>query len=104
MDFMAKACFIFALAIALVGCERRSSRLSECVLNLRNIQICKELWAGNEGKTADDVPTWDDLRYYFPVRWSNNVPICPAGGSYSINRVGDQPTCSIGGPGHSSHY
>src|SRR5438445_325869 len=99
-----KPLFIVILAIVVIGCERRSAKISRCVDNLRNIQICKELWAANKSKTTNDIPTWDDLQVFFPDRWSNSIPVCPAGGSYKINRVGDQPTCSIGGPEHSSDY
>ena len=100
-SFLVGAAFIVILAIGLAGCERKSARISACVDNLRNIEICKKLWADNENKTTNDIPNWDDLKPYFPDRWSNSIPICPAGGKYSINRVGKLPTCSIGGPGHS---
>jgi hypothetical protein len=42
-------------------------------------------------------PTWDDLWPYFPARWSNSIPICPAGGTYTIGPVGEKPKCSAGG-------
>jgi len=103
--FVAKTLPIVILALGLIGCERRSSQISKCVLNLRQIQICKELWADNQGKTTNDVPSWNDLSPYFPdPKWSNGIPTCPAGGTYKIGRVGEQPTCSIGGPEHSSQY
>lgn len=97
--------FITVLVTGVIGCERRSSKISDCVLNLRKIQICKELWAANESKTTNDVPSWNDLSPYFPdPKWSNGIPTCPAGGSYKIGRVGEQPTCSVSGPEHSSQY
>src|ERR1017187_3864150 len=100
--FLVGTLFIVILAIGLIGCRQsRSAKISLCVDNLRHIQISKIMWADNEYTTTNDVPSWDDLRFYFPERWSNGIPICPAGGSYKINRVGELPTCSIGGPGHS---
>jgi len=102
---LAKTIFVVILSLSLIGCERRQSKISKCVLNLRQIQVCKELWAANEGKTTNDVPRWTDLSPYFPdPKWSNSIPTCPAGGSYKIGRVGDQPTCSLDGPEHSSQY
>lgn len=71
--------------------------------NLRNIELIKRDWANNENKTTNDTPSWDDLRPYFPIRWSNNIPICPSGGIYTIGRVGEIPTCSIGGYEHTWH-
>ncbi len=102
--FLVGPLFISILATGLIGCDRRSSKISRCFDNLHNVQICKQLWANDESKTTNDVPSWDDLKPYFPARWSNNIPICPARGSYKINRVGERPTCSIGGPAHSSPY
>lgn len=77
------------------------SSVSRCKENLRNIQVCKELWANDNSKTTNDIPSWNDLRPYFPDRWSNNVPVCPSGGAYTIGRVGEPPKCSIGGYEHS---
>jgi hypothetical protein len=89
----------------IIGCERRSAKISDCVLNLEKIQACKELWANNEGKNTNAVPTWSDLSPYFPdPKWSNSIPTCPNGGTYKIGRVGEPPSCSIGGPGHSTRY
>ena len=79
-----------------------SPKFSRCVDNLHRMQIAKEMWADNEGKSTNDVPTWDDLRDYLADQHLNGIPICQSGGIYKLNRVGDRPTCSIGGPEHSS--
>ena len=92
---------IAALAMGSVACERRSAKVSRCVSNLHDIQDCKQMWVGDNGKASGDVPTWDDLRHYFPDRWSNSIPVCPSGGAYKIGRNDEAPTCSIGGLGHS---
>lgn len=72
-----------------------------CVNNLRIIEECKTQWALEKNKTTNDTPNWDDIRPYFPDRWSNSIPVCPEGGTYTIGRVGEPPTCSIGGSRHS---
>jgi hypothetical protein len=72
-----------------------------CVVNLMVIEGDKQQWAVGNNKTSNDVPTWEDLRPYFPHSWTNGKPVCPEGGFYTLGRVGDPPTCSIGGPGHS---
>ncbi|MEI9962383.1 MAG: hypothetical protein WDM76_14975 [Limisphaerales bacterium] len=46
-------------------------------------------------KTADAVPTAQDLLPYFK---DGVFPACPSGGAYTIGAVGDVPICSI--PGH----
>jgi hypothetical protein len=48
-----------------------------------------------KNKTADAIPTAQDLSPYFK---DGIFPVCPSGGTYTIGAVGEQPTCSI--PGH----
>jgi hypothetical protein len=79
---------------------KRTARISPCNKNLYELQIMKYAWKAEQGKTTNDIPTWEDLWDQFAPKWSNG-PICPAGGSYTLNRVGEPPTCSIGGGGHS---
>jgi hypothetical protein len=99
--FLVVGFFVAFLSSVLIGCERRSAKVSRCLYNLHYIQLGKELWAENEEKTKNDVPSWDDLRPFFPASWSNSIPICPAGGNYRIGSIGEKPTCSIGGQRHS---
>jgi hypothetical protein len=76
--------------------------ISKCVVNLQNIEDCKALWGDNRDATVtNSVPSWEDLRSYFPPSWSNTIPVCPDGGTYTLGRIGEPPTCSIGGPRHS---
>jgi chromosome segregation ATPase len=71
------------------------ARLNACVNNLRQIDAAKQQWALENKKTADAIPTALDLLPYFPDRV---FPVCPSGGTYTINAVDELPTCSI--PGH----
>ena len=72
-----------------------AAQLNVCLNNLRQIEAAKEQWALENDKTADAIPTAQDLLPYL----SNMVfPVCPSGGTYTINAVGVPPTCSI--PGH----
>jgi myosin heavy subunit len=71
------------------------TQLNACVNNLRQIDMAKQQWALENKKTADAVPTAQDLLPYFSDRV---FPVCPSGGIYTINAVGELPTCSI--PGH----
>lgn len=97
---IAKSFLVLILAMGIMSCEKRSSKRSQCVDNLIYIETLKKEWANERGKSSNDIPTWDDLRP-FPDRWSNNIPVCPSGGTYKLNRVGETPTCSNGGLGHS---
>jgi hypothetical protein len=79
---------------------RRRPKLSVCRLNLEGINTAKKMWANDGGKTTNDVPSWNDLQDFLAGQSLKGIPICPDGGSYSINRVGERPTCSIGGSRH----
>ena len=80
---------------------RRRPKISMCKINLEMISISKLMWASENGKTTNDIPTWDDLREHWSGPALKGIPICPEGGTYTINRVRERPTCSIGGSRHS---
>ncbi len=82
-----------AIAIPNFIKARTASQQNACINNLRQIDAAKQQWALEKGKQATDVPTWNDIQPYL-----YKIPHCPAGGTYSINAVGDKPTCSV--PGH----
>jgi len=65
------------------------------------IDGAKEMWARENYKTTNDVPTWDDLAVG-PNRYLKEKPNCPAGGTYTIGRVGELPRCSF--PDHAARY
>lgn len=65
-----------------------------CINNLRQIDAAKQQWALEKNKSSDDVPTVDDL---VPYLKDGVFPICPDGGTYSINEVDTLPTCTIQG-------
>ena len=70
-----------------------------CVMNLRTLAGANERWAVDEHKTANDMPTWEDLGPYLP-HGDTNALHCRAGGTYAIGRLNEPPRCSFGGPGH----
>jgi hypothetical protein len=70
---------------------RAAAQKAACANNLRMIQSAKQQWALEKSKSGTDTPTWDDLKPYL----DGKVPTCPGGGDYSINSVGEQPTCSV---------
>jgi hypothetical protein len=68
-----------------------------CRYNLLVIEASRQIWTW--GKT-NATPSWADLRDRFPQSWTNGMPSCPAGGTYTIGRPGDPAKCSIGGEAH----
>ena len=79
---------LLILVLGLIGCADES-----CLTKLGQIEAAKNrCWALEQGKTTNDAPTWEDLRPYFkyPTPFT-----CPNGGTYTLGRVGELPTCSI---------
>jgi chromosome segregation ATPase len=66
-----------------------------CIASLKLIDAAKLQWALLNNKAEDAIPTAQDLLPYFK---DGVFPACPSGGTYTINSVGQAPTCSI--PGH----
>lgn len=75
--------------------SRENSQKTSCINNLHQIDGAKDRYAIENRKTAGSPVYETDIIPYFMKKWSS----CPAGGSYSINPVNENPTCEI--PGHS---
>jgi len=84
---------------------RTQSAYASCTFYLRQIDGAKQQWALKHNRAANDVPTWDDIRPHLDPHAGRNQPFelpkCPEGGIYTIGRVDERPSCSIGGPYHS---
>jgi len=73
------------------------AQAAACVNNLRLIDGAEQQWALEKQKPAGALLTSADLAPYLK---SNAVPVCPAGGVYTLNPVGVMPICNI--PGHAT--
>ena len=71
-----------------------AANANACINNLRQIDAAKQQWALGNAKTTDDVPKAQDL---LPYLKDGIFPVCPDGGNYTINAVGELPICSIQG-------
>ncbi len=87
-----------AVAIPNFVKARETAQRNACALNLRQIDVAKHQWALEKGKAGQDIPTWDDLKPYLGTS-GGQIPTCPEGGTYRLNKVDDAVTCSV--PGHS---
>ena len=84
---------LLAIAVPNFMKARDSSRTKSCLENLRQISSGKEQ-AAMDLKLADtDTPTQVQLTPDYVKSW----PVEPVGGTYSINDMSTNPTCSIGG-------
>lgn len=91
---------LLAIAIPNFMRAREASRAKSCCSNLRQIETAKEQWAmDNKAANGDDVTDtlWPD--------YIKAEPVCPSGGTYTINPVGTNAECSIGGtPGEYNYH
>jgi predicted RNase H-like nuclease (RuvC/YqgF family) len=85
----------FAARYGLTVTNSEQAVTAACVNNLRLIDGAKQQWALEHQKPPGALLTAADLTPY--VR-SNALPVCPAGGVYTLNPVGLAPICNI--PGH----
>lgn len=74
---------------------REGAHAKACQKNLEAIFSAKERWAMDNSKGNADTPVVSDL--VGTGKYIRTQPVCPGGGSYTINNVGTQPTCSVGG-------
>jgi hypothetical protein len=76
---------------------RSTSAANACPNNLRQIDAAAQQFALEHHLTnGAPINFPDDLMPYVKLNSAGKVPGCPAGGIYSIKRVGDTPVCSLG--------
>jgi hypothetical protein len=78
--------------------QQQTTQTHACRNNLRVIDKAKEQWAAKGALSASGVPTASDLSLYIKggITWTK-VYFCPEGGEYTLNAIGVDPTCSLGG-------
>ena len=74
---------------------QQANQRNACLNNLRQLDAAKQQWALEHGKTADASPTAQDIAPYLA---GQAIPVCPAGGAYTLKNLSSVPVCSI--PGH----
>ncbi len=83
-----------AQAQQLQNSSRTQAQINACINNLRQIDGAIQQWAlENRQPATVRVTPADVVRYLGGV-----MPVCPAGGVYTLNTVSTPPTCSV--PGH----
>ena len=82
---------LMAIAVPNFIQARQTSRMNSCIANLKQIDSAKEQFAmiakldtGATVVSTDLAPTY-----------IKTFPSCPGGGTYTINVVGTNPTCSL---------
>ena len=85
-----------AIAIPNFVKARSTAQANACINNLRQIDAAANEFALEHGKTNGEAIHFpDDLTPYIKFNRQGKFPSCPAGGVYSLKKVGDTPTCSL---------
>jgi len=92
---MAPVGMMAAMAIPSFMKAKTHSAQNACINNLRQLEAAKEQWALAGKKNQGDAVVESEVLQY--VR-GNKMPICPQGGHYTLNAIGENCECSI--PGH----
>ena len=87
-----------AIAIPNFVKARTASQKNACIANLKQIQGAKANWALEQKKVDTDVPATTDL--YGAANYIRSTPTCPGGGTYTLNNVATDPSCSLSASGH----
>ncbi len=83
-----------AIAVPSYRLARRRAGAKACVNNLRILDAAKEEWAMVNNLAEGSVPGEADIKPYLGREF---WPVCPAGGVYTLQPIGVNPTCSING-------
>ena len=83
-----------AIAIPSFVKARTTSQQNACINNLRQIDSAKEQWALAEMRSDGDAVDIEAVNQYIK---GATTPVCPAGGEYTYNPIGENPTCNIEG-------
>lgn len=74
---------------------RDSSRSRSCCENLRQIDSAKEQWGMTTTAPVTAEPAPADLVSEYMKGPEDTLPVCPSGGSYTINDLETPPRCSV---------
>jgi prepilin-type N-terminal cleavage/methylation domain-containing protein len=86
-----------AVAIPNFVKARGTTQKNACINNLKEIDGAKEQWAIENKKQQGDACATTDIDSYIK---GGTPAACPAGGSYTVDILGKNPTCSLASLGH----
>ena len=93
MIVVAIIALLAAIAIPSFMKARTSSQASACINNLRQIMYAKEQYAfANSNQITSSLSDLVGTNAYI-----KSTPVCPAGGTYTVNGMTVNPICSVGG-------
>jgi prepilin-type N-terminal cleavage/methylation domain-containing protein len=86
-----------AIAIPNFVRARTTSQQNACINNLRQMDGAVQQWALETKQASGAAVTLSNIKPYIKLTSAQNIPACPAGGSYSVSTVNSNPLCNISG-------
>ncbi len=74
---------------------RESARSKACTQTLRQLHTAKEQWGMITHAPLSAVPDTSDLISEYMKGTEDTLPLCPAGGEYSLNDLATPPSCTV---------
>ena len=87
-----------AIAVPNFVRARTTTQKNACIANLRQIDSAMQQWALENKKSAGSSVAETDITPYLK---GNAMPLCPAGGAYTVSTIDSNPTCGRSADGHS---
>ena len=87
---------LMAIAVPNFIQARATSRKNSCIADLKQIDSGKEQYAMEAKLDTGATVTWANLT----PTYLKNQPTCPGGGTFTIQVVGTNPSCSLSASGH----
>ena len=87
-----------AIAIPNFVKARTTSQQNACINNLCQMDGAIQQYALENKLAAGSSVSLTAIQPYIKLTSANNLPACPAGGSYNVTTVDANPTCNI--PNH----
>jgi prepilin-type N-terminal cleavage/methylation domain-containing protein len=84
-----------AIAIPNFVRARTTAQANACINNLRQMDGAIQQWALEQKQSAGATVTTGDITPYVKLDSNNNLPACPAGGTYGTTTVSESPTCTL---------
>lgn len=88
---------MLSIALPNFAKARTTAQMNACIKNLVVLDQTKQQWGFETKQQPTATPTVGQIRAYFGQR---RMPVCPSRGTYTLQRLDRNPTCTLAGLGH----
>lgn len=88
---------MMSIALPNFARARTTAQKNICIKNLSVLEQTKQQWGFENKKQATATPTVAQIQAYFG---QTRMPVCPGRGTYTLQRLDRNPTCTRAALGH----